>query len=100
MLTIGAEGVSDRWFTGFVREVTRHGRDLVERIDDGAGITVGAIGLELEDCTTKTCAVKSVTWTAFDGALLPTAMMAGDIDLLPAASFPVETGDLQVKADL
>lgn len=28
VLTIGPEGVSERWFTGFVREVTKHGRSL------------------------------------------------------------------------
>ncbi|MEZ5247171.1 MAG: DUF2207 domain-containing protein [Acidimicrobiales bacterium] len=27
-LTVGPEGVSKRWWRGFVREVTRHGRDL------------------------------------------------------------------------
>lgn len=27
-LTIGPEGVSERWFRGFVREVTKHGRSL------------------------------------------------------------------------
>lgn len=74
--------------------------ERVHLIDDGAGVTVGAIGLELEDCTTKACPVKSVTWTAFAGSLLPTAMMTGDIDLLPAVSFPVATGDLQVEAEL
>lgn len=26
VVTIGPDGVSDRWFTGFVREVTKHGR--------------------------------------------------------------------------
>lgn len=28
VLTIGPEGVSERWFKGFVREVTKHGRTL------------------------------------------------------------------------
>jgi hypothetical protein len=28
VLTIGPEGVSERWFKGFVREVTKHGRSL------------------------------------------------------------------------
>jgi hypothetical protein len=28
VLTLGPEGVSQRWFTGFVREVTKHTRDL------------------------------------------------------------------------
>lgn len=28
VLTVGDEGVSRRWFTGFVREVTKHGREL------------------------------------------------------------------------